>query len=217
VFFSVALSTLSLNCWIGLDEFARRSEEHFKFERDLRAGLSVPEIISKYWYTTCFSEDQLEACLKSLRDAQVGDYRNLPPDPRLREVPLTLDPIDSHKVEWNGRGGRGTGADPYLTFALKEPTYVTGVRIKYSSRNALGKNRWLQLTWRNSRKHEEFVDQGGMGRRHFLHWLLPLDKEVEIPVWICDTLDQIRFYPDKRPCEFTVSHIVLLLPDSKRP
>lgn len=47
-----------------------------------------------------------------------------------------------------------------------------------------------------------------------LHWLLPLGKEVEIPVWICGTLDQIRIYPDKRPCEFTISEIVLLLPDS---
>ena len=33
VLFSVALSMLSLNCWIGLDDFARRSEEHFKFEQ----------------------------------------------------------------------------------------------------------------------------------------------------------------------------------------
>ena len=215
VLFTVALSTLSLNWWIGLDEFARRSEEHFKFERDVRAGLSIPEIVGRYSYKIFWSEEKLEECLKSLRDARIGEYRNLPPDPRLREVRLTLDPVDSYNVEWKGGAGRGTGAHPYLTFDLKRPTYVTGVRIKYSSKNAVGKNPWFQMTWRNSQKSEDFVERGGPGRRRFLHWLLPLGKEVEFPVWICNTLDQIRIYPDKRPCEFTISEIVLLLPDSK--
>ncbi len=36
VLFSIALSALSLNCWLGLHDFATRSEEHFKFERDVR-------------------------------------------------------------------------------------------------------------------------------------------------------------------------------------
>ena len=33
-------------------------------------------------------------------------------------------------------------------------------------------------------------------------------------VWICDTLDQIRIYPDKRPCDFSISEVTLLLPES---
>ena len=102
VLFSVALSTLSLNDWIGMDEFARRSEEHFKFEHDVRAGVSIPEIVSRHWNNTCYDEDTLEDCLKDLRDGQMAEYRNLPPDPRLREVRLAVDPVDSHNVEWQG-------------------------------------------------------------------------------------------------------------------
>jgi hypothetical protein len=215
--FSVALSMLSLNFSIGLNEFASRSEAHVKFERAVRGGLSIPEIVNRYSYIICWSDSQLEYCLKYLRDAQIGEYRNLPPDPRLREVRLALDPVDSHNVEWDRGAGRGTGAQPYLTFNLKDPTYVTGIRIKFSTRNSLGKNPWFQMTWRDSRKNEEFLEGGGKKPRRFLHWLLPLGEQVELPVWICSTLDQLRIYPDKRPCEFTISEIALLLPDTKSP
>jgi hypothetical protein len=160
-------------------------------------------------------QDKLENCLRGLRDARLGEYRNLPPDPQLREVLLALDPLDSHNVQWKRGTGRGTGVQSYLTFELKEPTYVTGVRIKYSGTNALSSVPWLHITWRDSSKNEEFVEPGGTGRRHFHPWLLPSGQEVEIPVWICDTLDQIRIYPDRVPCDFTISEIVLLVPESR--
>ncbi len=128
---------------------------------------------------------------------------------------LALDPVDSHNVEWKAGAGRGTRPRALSQAVdLKEPTYVTGVRIRYSSRNSVGKNPWFQMTWRDSRKNEAFVERGGFGPRRFIHWLLPLDEEVEVRVWIGATLDQIRIYPDKRPCDFTLSEIVLLLPDA---
>ena len=168
VLFSLALSTLSLNWWIGLDEFASRSEEHFKSERDVLAGVSIPEIVSRYWNTIYYSEDKLEVCLKDLRDAQLGEYRNLPPDPPLVKVPLALDPVDSHNLEWKGGAGRGTGAQPYVTFDLKDPTYVTGVRIRYSSKQLRREESLVpdELA-RQPAMNEEFVEQGRAGTATF--------------------------------------------------
>ena len=54
-----------------------------------------------------------------------------------------------------------------------------------------------------------------MGLCHFIYWLAPPGAEAEVTVWICGTLDQIRIYPDKRACDFSISEVTLLLPESE--
>jgi len=217
VLFSLALSALSQNWAIAMYEGPKRSDVRRDFERDVRAGVSIPEIISRHAFGVCFATAQFENGLKFLRDKQMGDFRNLPPDPRFREVRLDLAPVDSYNVQWTGKAGRGTGDKPYLTFELKEPTYVLGIRIKYSSKNAAGRHPWFQMSWRDTRKNQEFVERAapGVEPRCFMYWASPSGEEKELTVWICRTLDQIRVSPDKQPCEFTISEMTLLLPDSQ--
>jgi hypothetical protein len=216
VLFSLAVTALSRNWAIGMEEFTRRSVDQRNFERDVKAGVPIPRLISLYGSKICEFRSVLEYSLKSLRDARVGDYRNLPPDPTFREVPLALVPVDSHNVQWQGRASRGTGPQPYVTYRLGEPTFLAGLRIKYSCANAEGIHPWLQVTWRNSR-HEPFIERGGVQPRRFIDWLVPIGEDVVIPIWVYGTVDEIRIYPDKRPCEFAISEITLLLPETAAP
>jgi hypothetical protein len=220
VLFGLATSALFLNCRIGLDKYTWKSEDRRAFERDVQAGLPVEAIVSKHWHNICFSQKQFDSALRSLRDAGIGDYRHLPPDSRFREVAPDVRRAATHNLQWKdaARGvGRATDTQPYVLFDLKEPTYVAGLRLRYSSRNAEGINATCQVLWRNSQKNEQFLDRLSMEPRSYLYWLTPPGEPTDITVWICDVLDQLRVYPDKRPCDFTIDEIVLLLSATEAP
>jgi hypothetical protein len=211
VLFSVVLSTSMLN-WsyaIGLEPTWRVGALR-DFERDVRAGVSIPEIISRYHGVLCPDLEKLGGYLRALRDRGLGDYRNLPPDPRFREVRLDLKPLETHNLQWNGTAGRVTRRLPYVTFGLDSPTFVCGLRLRYSNRDNGGFYPFFQVRWRDSGAAEKFEDH------RFWHCFLPHDgREVEIPVWLYRTVDQIQIIPDIRPCDFTITEMVLLLPDSE--
>jgi hypothetical protein len=51
---------------------------------------------------------------------------------------------------------------------------------------------------------------------NYIHRDLPGDgREVEVPIWLCRTLRWISVHPDKRPCDFTLPTITLLVPESE--
>jgi hypothetical protein len=93
---------------------------------------------------------------------------------------------------------------------LPEPTFVAGLRIRYSSKNP-------------QQMHPIFWADLGCGRRsetslvmRYIHRDLPGDgREVEVPIWLCRTLRWVDIQPDKRPCEFTMPSITLLVPESQ--
>ena len=148
--------------------------------------------------------------MKDLRDLKIGDFRYLPPDPTFRESRLALEPTETHNLTWNGADGRVTARQPYLTFALKKPTYLCGLRIKYSNQNNGGYIPYFQVRWRDSRRGEKFADHW------YHHSQLPVNvREREIPVWIYATVNEIQIIPDIRPCDFSISEVMLLLPDSE--
>jgi len=39
---------------------------------------------------------------------------------------------------------------------------------------------------------------------------------VDVPIWFFDTIDQIQIHPDKRPCDFSIFSVTLLLPERDR-
>jgi hypothetical protein len=207
ILFSIVACNLGLNNTMAAD-FTWRTESTARFEQDVRDGVSIPRLVSKYAQPTHHDHDRLEAFLKNLRDANVGNYRNLPPDPKFREVPLGLTPAAVHNATWDGKAGRATGARPFLVFDLEKPEFVCGLRIKYSSTNNERLNPHFQVFMHKpGRPPGSDVDQ-------YRHLTLPTGKEVEVPIWIYKTIDRIRIHPDKRPCDFTISEIVLLIPES---
>jgi hypothetical protein len=207
ILFTILASNLALNNVIG-DQIPWRKILTDQFEQDVRDGVSIPRLVSKYARPTHHDHDKLEECLKDLRNAKVGNYRYLPPDPKFTEVALRLTPTAVHNVTWDGKAGRVTGEHPFLVFDLEKAEFVCGLRIKYSSTNKEGLNPYFQVFM-----HEPGRPPGSDVVR-YRHVSLPTGKEVDVPVWIYKTIDRIRVHPDKRPCDFTISEIVLLLPKS---
>ena len=205
--FTIAASNLTLNNNIG-SELAWREEGTLRFQRDVQRGLSIPRLVSNYASITHHDHEKIEAWLEDLRDFRIGEYRNLPPDPRFREVRLPLTPSATHNVEWDGKAGRAIGSRPFLVFDLDKPEFVCGLRIKYSSTNPEGLNPYFQVFTHKPGSPPSF------GKDRYFHVDLPTGHEVDVPVWLYKTIDRIRIHPDKRPCAFTISEIVLLLPDS---
>ena len=76
---------LALNAMKGVEEGRSNRDNMEEFQADVRAGMPIPEVISR---SGVFSvHDQLEDYLRLLRDRRYGDYASLPADPPFREVP----------------------------------------------------------------------------------------------------------------------------------
>lgn len=207
---SLVFAFLALN-WMKGSELG---EEHRRmaaaFQADVRAGTPIPQLISRHAFVTYYVHERLERYLRLLRDSRYGDYSNLPADPLFREVHLTPPPSAVTGLVWDGKGGRATSDAPEMVFDLAYPMWIAGIRMKYSSVNPGGWNPVLQVGWRACGE--------GQTRqwRAYQHILLKSDsREVVVPVWIYDTVDRIRICPDKRPCDFTLSEIVLLVPEGE--
>jgi hypothetical protein len=207
ILFTIVACNLSLSNNIGA-ESTWRKEESLQFERGVRNGVSIPRLVSKYARATNHHQDELEAWLKDLRNSKIGNYRFLPPDPKFREIRLRLTPVAVHNVQWDGRAGRATGERPFLVFDLEKPEFVCGLRIRYSSTNEEGFNPYFEVFMHEPERPP------GLGIDKYMQRNLPTGREIDVPVWIYKTIDRIRVHPDKRPCDFTISEIVLLLPDS---
>ncbi len=111
-------------------------------------------------------------------------------------------------MQWDGRAGRATGERPFLVFDLEKPEFVCGLRIRYSSTNEQGFNPYFEVFMHKPER------PAGVETERYMQGSLPTGKEVDVPIWIYKTIDRIRVHPDKRPCDFTISEIVLLLPES---
>src|SRR5262249_42461914 len=121
-------------------------------------------------------------------------------------------PSAASGVVWDGQRGRSTSDAPELIFDLPHPMRIAGVRMRYSDVNPGGWVPMFEVDWRKARDEKH-----GTQWKSYELWLLKADgREVTVPVWIDDTVDRIRIRPDGRPCDFTLSDIVLLLPDPEK-
>jgi hypothetical protein len=177
------------------------------FRADVRAGKPIPYLISRHAAATYYIHERLEEYLRLLRDRRYGEYANLPPDPSFREVPLPSSPSAVSGLVWDGKRGRSTSNDPEMVFDLPRPMRIAGIRMRYSSENPGGWNPLLEVGWR---RHSE---EHGKEWRRYEHLQLRSGVPKVVTGWIYDTVDRIRIRPDIRPCDFTLSDVVLLVPD----
>jgi hypothetical protein len=208
--FTIVTSALLLNWIEGLKYIKDRAALASGFVSDVKAGLPIPHLVAKYSGATYHLHEILESYLESLRGAGIGDFAHLPASPSFREVRLPLQPSRRRNIEWNGSGGRVIGPRAYVRFDLRSPTFVAGIRIKYSSKNQENLNPIFRV-WLGCGKAEDesyFV--------HYIHRDLPRNGEVvEVPIWLYRELRWIRIQPDKRPCDFTLPEIILRIPESE--
>jgi hypothetical protein len=173
------------------------------FERDMRNGAMTYELLGRYAspYFRIGAHSSLARLMLMLRRAGIGPFVHLREDPVMREVQIPVTPAELKGIKWEDRTGHGTGPDSYLMFALPEPTFVAGIRIRWSHSN--GATTFFRAFWRRS-------DRSDFPEKYQYYWSFGLEDPLTI--YIADTIDQIRIHPDVKPVDFTISEITVLVP-----
>jgi hypothetical protein len=145
-----------------------------------------------------------------LRATRSGPYAGagaaVAPEGPVREVRVPATVVASNEVAFDGDVARGTGPDPYVVYALPEPTYVRGVRLEFSVATADGAPAASEAFWRLSAR-EPFSPDARVCE------LDAASGPRSETVWVYGEIDEVRLDPDARPCELRLTGIVLLVPE----
>jgi hypothetical protein len=174
------------------------------FLRDLRAAEPISRIVARHAGITYYSHKYLEDYLRQLRDSRIAPYDRLPPDRPLRVRMLPTVPTEVHDIDWDHGVGRIRGPEPSLSFALKEPEFVTGLRFRFSQADPEGMRCTMRVGWQRDGKTD-------------LQYYRAVSEmfsggEAEIVVYIDDRISRVVIVPSSRVTSFRLSKIELLLP-----
>lgn len=201
----LALTAIAIpfNFRAGLADARTHHAAMQSFERDLRNGAHMYELMGRYAspHFQIGAHAWLSEKMLQLHRAGVGPFAYMKEDPVMREVRIPLTPADQKEITWADGKGHGTGEHSYLMFALPKPMYVAGLRIRWTHSNH--QTTFFRAFWRRS-------DTSDFPKEHQYYWSFGLEDPMII--YIADTIDQIRIYPDVKPVDFTISEIALLVP-----
>lgn len=185
-------------------DMARQSEQ---FRRDVRSGTPQFLVIKRAVPFVHPSQDILTETFPSLRDARLGIFRDLRPDPAFREVEVSVTPTNVRLARWEGDTAHVTGVDPELTYVLPNERYVAGIRLGYAHANPAATPARFRMSWRRSGSASASPDAS------FSNWNLPTGPGRTTTIWIGDVIREFRIQPDDQPCTFRIESITLLVPE----
>jgi hypothetical protein len=183
------------------------AERHSRFQFDVEA--------ENYPLFEAMFADQL----RDLRRAGMGLFGRLNDPGDFREAGWPIDPVEVHGATWEHGTLRTSGADSFLGFALDEPTFVCGVRLKYSYRDPDSTEPSLpsasfRATWKREGQlwdAAERTDRIALDP-DFQTWGPTWRGEGTLTVWVNDTIDRFHIFPDDKPRAFRLTEMTLLLP-----
>jgi len=122
--------------------------------------------------------------------------------PLVSEVPFPVVPAATNQVTWKGGTAECSGKDSYLTFALKQPEHIQGIRLRFSYEFATWKrlvNVRMKLKTRTATRiipiHDEF----------------DAFRSATLTIPVDDVTDTFQIYPDGEPCAFKLEQVDLLV------
>jgi hypothetical protein len=176
-----------------------------EFQRDLRNEVPIYELMGRYASSqfNLGAHGWLASRMQMLHSAGIGSFVHLQEDPEMREVQVPVVPADIKEIKWEDGTGHGTGPNSYLTFALPKPMFVAQIHIRWTYSN--GPTTWPRAFWRRS-------DKADFPEKYQWYWSYGLEDPMTI--YVADTIDQIRFHPDIKPIDFTISEITVLVPST---
>jgi len=175
-----------------------------EFDRDRDAGEPIFRVVRRNVPFLYPSQQGLHDNLARLREAGVGKFRRLGPDPAFEERPLELRPTSVRMARWEDGVIDARGPDPWVRFDLPGPLRVAGVRIRYDHRNDDGAPARFKLGWKAADRYDAPEVQYG-------DWFLPTGDDRTTTVWIDGPVALIRLQPDNRPCRFRLREVTLLV------
>lgn len=189
-------------------------------ERAIREGEPPYRIIARHHLYLARSHGLLLDYMDLLRQARVGAFADLRPNPPMREIDVRLEPIAEERARVEGRTIYGEGYGSSVVFDLGVERHVAGVRIRYTHRNARGWPPHLFLFWKAADEAEfskdRSVDISPTGdRMSWEHgaWTRRSQTVGEALFWIDAPMQQIKVIPDGLAGHLEVLEFVLLVPD----
>jgi len=206
-----------LNTTAGMEFAAERRAKEVEFLQDLKNGKPTYYLARTYswWLSNALNQKEFADCLRMLRQANIGPYRNLNEGLGLREIKIALDPIPSSQITWDAGKGKVMNPNGHLDFTLTTPRFVAGIKIKirYDDRERKptpmrrpfkdnfvddGSAR-LMITWKTTAQKDfvevpwwDFVNTRFTEERY----VPPEETEQAVTIWVADTIDRIRIHPD---------------------
>ena len=177
-----------------------------RFERDVRDGVPLYLLTRRHTTFLHRSQDEVAGVLAMLREARVGIFGSITPDPAFREIAVPVTPTRLRLARWENGKAIVVGFDPELHYALPEARLVAGIRLRYSHANRAGEPARFRVRWASA--------AGGAyePERQYSNWLLPTGKDLVTTIWIADLVQEFEVQPDNQRCEFAVHELTLLVP-----
>jgi hypothetical protein len=166
------------------------------FLSDLRAGLPPLALADRYArYPRALAVPEHRAMMAEymvmLKDAGVGEFISMQPDPVYNVVPVAT------------KLNASTGACESI---FKEPRRVYAVRLKYRYL-PLATDAYLVLDWQGRPDA-----QGMVQARQLIEPVLQEPTEHSLTLWIDDEVSELAIYPDTKPHSAEIYNVELLVP-----
>jgi hypothetical protein len=159
--------------------------------------------------------------LRTIHQAGIGIFSRMAEDPPSAEISVPVAPTKTRQMIWQDGLAKGFGNNPSLTFALDQSRFVYAIRLRYSYCGTAHAPPAFEVSWARG-------NQGQSSKRKAVRRLQlqadagDTDPEEEpqvtakvLTLWVNDTVEQLHIRPDNRPCLFSLSDIVLLVPPTE--
>jgi len=132
----------------GLKHGRENAAEAASIRRDVREGLPAYLVVKRHTPFLHPSHDELGPPMAMLKKAGVGPFRFLKDNPAFTEEPVPLTPSQVRLLTWKDGTAHVTGVEPWVTFALPQPRYVAGIRLRYTHANRTATSAHFKIAWK---------------------------------------------------------------------
>lgn len=216
--FAVPCVCFWINTHSGLRYGSSLRSELGSFERGMVKGVPPYRLVHAYLAYLHPNVQLVNDYLPMLRDANIGDFRFLRPNPRFEEIDVPLQPFDLRHCTWKNGTATTTSSDAYIDFAVPKAIFAAGIHLTYTVENTAGTPPYFSIAWRPNtssaftRERSYYVSPTG-DRANWERgsWARIGEPETEMNLWVCDRVEGIRIKPDLQPCVFRLSELKLLV------
>jgi hypothetical protein len=208
--FALACSVFWQNVADAVAFGSNRCAQAERLERDVRAGVPMYLLVRKY--SPALFHPTHTRYMPLLHRAGIGVFRDLQENPAFREVSLPVKLLLGNQLRWETDTAHTTDVTSYLEFGLDKPALVCGIELHYRHANSQGTRPLFQMFWKGP-EQQKFTDS----QRYADHYPETGPGDHTLAVWIGETIERFRIYPDNQPCFFHISKIVLLVPEGPEP
>ena len=215
--FAISCLCLWTNTRSGLTYARSLRSELGSFERGMVKGVPPYRLVHAYLAYLHPNVQLVNDYLPMLRDAKIGDFRFLRPNPHFEEIDVPLRPVDLRHCTWKDGTATTASSDAYIDFAVPKAIFAAGIHLTYTVKNKAGTPPLFTIQWRPdtssafSERSYYVSPTGDRANWERGSWVRIGEPETEMNLWVCDRVEAIRIKPDLQPCVFRVSELKLLV------